>query len=106
MSTITTNAIAAYSKAAGIAGVTGTGGDDSSSGAGAGDFAGLVQDALSKAIEGGKQAEMKSAQNLAGKGELVDVVTALTAAETTLDTIIAVRDRVISAYQDISRMPI
>jgi flagellar hook-basal body complex protein FliE len=105
MSTITTNAIAAYNKAAGIAGVAGAGGDEQSSGS-AGDFAGLVQDALSKAIEGGKQAETKSAQNLAGKGELVDVVTALTAAETTLDTIVAVRDRVISAYQDISRMPI
>ena len=63
MSTITTNAIAAYNKAAGIAGTPGVGGDDSS--VGSGDFASLVQDALSKAIDGGKQAEMKSAQNIA-----------------------------------------
>lgn len=104
MSTITTNAIAAYNKAAGIADAPGIGGEDGAKASG--DFASLVQDALSKAVEGGKQAEVTSAQNLAGKGELVDVVTALTAAETSLDTIIAVRDRVIQAYQDISRMPI
>ena len=105
MSTITTNALAAYNKAAGLSGTAGIGGEESSSN-GAADFAGMVQDALSKAIEVGKEAETKSAKNISGQGELVDVVTALTAAETTLDTIVAVRDRVIQAYQDISRMPI
>ena len=104
MSTITTNALAAYSKAAGLGGTAGIGGGDTSNKAA--DFAGMVQDALGKAIEVGKEAEVKSAKNISGQGELVDVVTALTAAETTLDTIVAVRDRVISAYQDISRMPI
>ena len=104
MSTITTNAISAYNKAAGLGGAPGIEGNDSSNKAA--DFAGMVQDALGKAIEVGKEAEVKSAKNVAGQGELVDVVTALTAAETTLDTIVAVRDRVISAYQDISRMPI
>ena len=104
MSTITTNAIAAYNKAAGIAGAAGVGGDDGTKPQG--EFASLVEDALGKAIQGGKDAELTAAKNVAGKGELVDVVTALTAAETTLDTIVAVRDRVIQAYQDISRMPI
>ena len=104
MSTVTTNAISAYAKAAGLNGAPGLEGGDTSNKAG--DFAGMVQDALGKAIEVGKQAETASANNISGKGELVDVVTALTAAETTLDTIVAVRDRVIQAYQDISRMPI
>jgi len=104
MSTVTTNAISAYTKAAGLSGTPGLEGGDSSNNAA--DFASMVQDALGKAIEVGKDAEVKSAKNISGKGELVDVVTALTAAETTLDTIVAVRDRVISAYQDISRMPI
>ncbi len=104
MSTITTNAIAAYNKAAGIADIPGAGGEEGAKKAG--DFASLVQDALSNAVQTGKAAEVTSAKNLAGKGELVDVVTALTAAETTLDTIVAVRDRVIQAYQEISRMPI
>ena len=105
MSTIATNALAAYNKAAGLSGTPGLGGDETPAN-GAADFASMVQDALGKAIEVGKDAEVKSAKNIAGQGELVDVVTALTAAETTLDTIVAVRDRVITAYQDISRMPI
>jgi flagellar hook-basal body complex protein FliE len=41
-----------------------------------------------------------------GKGDLVDVVTAVAAAEATMETVIAVRDEVIKAYQDIMRMPI
>ena len=105
MTTITTNAAQAYARAAGLGDAAGASAP-SDPNAAPGDFASLVQDALGKAIEGGKETELKAAQHIAGKGELVDVVTALTAAETTLDTIVAVRDRVISAYQEISRMPI
>ena len=50
--------------------------------------------------------EKLSAQSVAGKAELTDVVTAVTSAELTLQTVVAVRDRVISAYQEIMRMPI
>jgi flagellar hook-basal body complex protein FliE len=39
-------------------------------------------------------------------GSLVDVVTAVAEAETTLQTVVAVRDKVIAAYQDIMKMPI
>ena len=37
---------------------------------------------------------------------LVDIVTAVTNAEVALETAVAVRDRVIAAYQEIIRMPI
>ena len=50
--------------------------------------------------------ETAAAQGAAGKGDIVQVVNAVTAAELTLETVVAVRDRVISAYQDIMRMPI
>lgn len=103
MSTITTNAAAAYARAAQMA--TGAGAAPAIGEQGK-DFASLVKDAIGGAIDAGKEAEVKSAQHIAGQGELVDVVTALTAAETTLKTIVAVRDRVIAAYQEISRMPI
>jgi flagellar hook-basal body complex protein FliE len=46
------------------------------------------------------------AQQAAGKAELMDVVTAISSAEASLDTVMAVRDQVISAYQEIMRMPI
>lgn len=38
--------------------------------------------------------------------ELSDLVTAVSNAELTLNTVVAVRDRVINAYQEILRMPI
>jgi flagellar hook-basal body complex protein FliE len=43
---------------------------------------------------------------VAGQGDLIDVVTAIGAAETALDTMVAVRDRVIGAYSEIMRMQI
>jgi flagellar hook-basal body complex protein FliE len=43
---------------------------------------------------------------IAGKADLTEVVTAVTNAEITLKTVLAIRDRVIQAYQEIARMPI
>ena len=50
--------------------------------------------------------EVAATQGAAGKGDVVQVVNAVTAAELTLETVVAIRDRVISAYQDIMKMPI
>jgi len=47
-----------------------------------------------------------AAQGAAGQGDIVQVVNAVNAAELTLETVVAIRDKVISAYQDIMRMPI
>ena len=41
-----------------------------------------------------------------GQGSLIDVVTAVSSAEASLETVMAVRDQVIQAYQEIMRMPI
>jgi flagellar hook-basal body complex protein FliE len=41
-----------------------------------------------------------------GQGSLIDVVTAVSSAEASLEQVMAVRDQVISAYQEIMRMPI
>jgi len=43
---------------------------------------------------------------MAGQANVTEVVTALANAESTLNTVVTVRDRVISAYQEILRMPI
>ncbi len=69
-------------------------------------FADLVEHAGKSAIETGRKAEQLSAAAIAGKADPTDVVTAVTNAEVTLQTVLAVRDRVIQAYQDILRMPI
>ncbi len=41
-----------------------------------------------------------------GKGDMVDVVTAISQTELAMETMVTVRDRVISAYEEIMRMPI
>jgi flagellar hook-basal body complex protein FliE len=71
-----------------------------------GGFGELVKSAISDAVGASKQAEHQMAAQVAGKAELVDVVTAISAAESSLETVMAVRDQVISAYQEIMRMPI
>lgn len=62
--------------------------------------------ALETVVETGRTAEAKAAQGLTGTGNITEVVTAVAKAELTLQTTMAVRDRVVQAYQDIMRMPI
>jgi flagellar hook-basal body complex protein FliE len=70
------------------------------------DFGHLVQQAVHQASQTAQTAETSAMQVAAGQGNIVDVVTAISAAETQLETVMAVRDQVISAYQEIMRMPI
>jgi flagellar hook-basal body complex protein FliE len=74
-----------------------TGGDD---------FAGMVKGAIQGSIDKLKTGEKMSMKAVAGKADLQEVVAAVTAAEVTLDTVTAVRDKVITAYNEIMRMPI
>lgn len=81
------------------------------SGAGAGNpvasgFGDMVMNALSETQAVMRTSEALTAQSASGQAELVDVVTAMAAAEVQLETVIAVRDQVIRAYQEILRMPI
>lgn len=69
-------------------------------------FAGLVENFVGDAAQAMRHAEQASAKQVAGKGDLIDVVTAIGAAEMALDTVVAVRDRVVNAYSDIMRMQI
>jgi flagellar hook-basal body complex protein FliE len=69
-------------------------------------FADLVRNAINDVAQTSKAAETQMAAQVAGKAELIDVVTAISAAEASLETVMAVRDQVIAAYQEIMRMPI
>jgi flagellar hook-basal body complex protein FliE len=70
------------------------------------DFGALVQEAVRQAAQSATVAEQQSLPVAAGQADIVDVVTAIAAAETQLQTVVAVRDQVIQAYQEILRMPI
>jgi flagellar hook-basal body complex protein FliE len=69
-------------------------------------FSSLLGRALDGAITTGKQADAQAAQAISGHGDLTQVVTAVSQAELALQTTVAVRDRVLQAYQDIIKMPI
>lgn len=69
-------------------------------------FLDMVGDSLQAAAAKGYKSEETAIQAMTGKADLADVVTAITEAETALNTVVAIRDKVINAYQDIIRMPI
>ena len=72
--------------------------------AGGASFGDLLANFTEDAVQTGKAGEMQAMASAAGQAEMVDVVTAITAAEITLETVVAVRDKVIEAYQSVMRM--
>ncbi|GJE56126.1 MULTISPECIES: flagellar hook-basal body complex protein FliE [Methylobacterium] len=75
------------------------------SGAGGG-FGSLLTQALDTVAQTGAKADAQTLSAATGKANVIDVVTAVAESETALQTLVAVRDRVISAYEEIMRMPI
>tara|TARA_R110000868_G_scaffold247482_1_gene503856 strand:+ start:864 stop:1187 length:324 start_codon:yes stop_codon:yes gene_type:complete len=74
---------------------------------GGGNFGDFLKEAIDDSVKTGKASEHQMAVSTAGQsGSMVDVVTAVAEAEATLQTVVAVRDKVIAAYNDIIKMPI
>lgn len=69
-------------------------------------FTAALRDALDGAVAAGRAADTQSRAAVMGEANITEVVTAITRAELALQTTVAVRDRVVQAYQDIMRMPI
>ena len=82
------------------------GSGDKARGLGGSSFGDLVQSAISDAVSTSHAAEKQMAAQVQGKAQLLDVATAVSSAQQSLETVIAVRDQVISAYQEIMRMSI
>jgi flagellar hook-basal body complex protein FliE len=70
------------------------------------DFGKMVGQAINQAVTDSRAAEAQMTAQVQGKANLVDVVTAISSAQTSLDTVIAVRDQMIAAYQQIMNMQI
>lgn len=99
------DAAAAYGRALNQAAGGSSAGDVATGGDGA-SFKAALTDAIGGVTEATAGSETASMQAVAGEADLVDVVTAVTNAELVVETVVAVRDRVIQAYNDIIRMPI
>lgn len=74
--------------------------------AGPADFGSVLEAAALNTVNTSRAAEDMTAKALVGKANINDVVMAVNAADISLQSVIAVRDRVIAAYQEIMRMPI
>ncbi|MGQ3285618.1 flagellar hook-basal body complex protein FliE [Bosea sp. (in: a-proteobacteria)] len=78
----------------------------SSSASGGPDFASMIGKALEATADAGRRSDAQAASVAAGRADVVDVVTAVAESEAAIETLVAVRDRVIAAYEEIMRMPV
>lgn len=69
-------------------------------------FGDLLKGASQKTIDAQKSSEKVSADAVLGKADLTDVVASVNNAEASLNMFLAVRDKVIDAYNNITRTQI
>lgn len=69
-------------------------------------FGEVLKNSVDSAIEAQHTSERVSAEGLMGKADMTDVLQAVTNAEMALNTVLAVRDRVVQAYEQVMRTPI
>jgi flagellar hook-basal body complex protein FliE len=69
-------------------------------------FASALREAVGAVEAMGKKSDAQAAAAANGKANMVDVVTAVSETEVAIDAVVAVRDKIIAAYEDIMKMPI
>src|SRR5689334_20637364 len=69
-------------------------------------FADFVGDQVKSAADTVRKSEKVSLDAIAGRASAQDVVQSVLAAEMTVQAVVAVRDKMVQAYQDIMRMSI
>ncbi|MEO8714638.1 MAG: flagellar hook-basal body complex protein FliE [Acetobacteraceae bacterium] len=69
-------------------------------------FGATLERMVGDAVAQGHAADQQAAAAISGTGNITEVVTSLARAELALQSATAIRDRVVSAYQEIMRMPI
>ncbi len=69
-------------------------------------FGDMVKNAMNDVVSSSKAAETQMTAQASGKADMVNVVTAVASAQASLETMMAVRDQVIQAYQQIMSMPV
>jgi flagellar hook-basal body complex protein FliE len=69
-------------------------------------FGDLLKDAIGNVVDSGRKSDQQTAAMANGKANVMDVVTAVAETDVKISTLVSVRDKVISAYEDIMKMPI
>jgi flagellar hook-basal body complex protein FliE len=70
------------------------------------DFGSMVTKAAQSALQTVQDSEQVAAAGVSGTADVQQVVQALSDAELTMQTVVAVRDKVLGAYNDIMKMAI
>jgi flagellar hook-basal body complex protein FliE len=83
--------------------ITGAG---SAAGAPPADFGSVLSQVAGDAIDKLKGGEAMAISGIQGKASIQDVTKSVMDAQQALQTVVAVRDKVVSAYQEVSRMAI
>lgn len=105
----TSAATSAYQATAQLIDSIAQGGNQATSGSvtGTGDsFQSLLSQAVDTVSEAGRNVETQTMAAVQGQGDMIDVVTAVAETEVALQSMVSLRDRVISSYEEIMRMPI
>lgn len=100
------NALKGQSVGNGVGKIEGISGVSAVNGEGAGSFSEILKATIGNTADAVKASENTGINALNGNMDLVDVATSVQNAEIVLETVVAVRDKVIAAYQDIIKMPI
>lgn len=69
-------------------------------------FGAVLKASIDSAVTAQETSEQVSAKAVVGKADMTEVLQAVNDAELALNTVLAVRDRVVQAYQEIMRTPI
>ncbi len=69
-------------------------------------FASVLKEAVGAIEQIGHKSDVAARAMVNGKSNMVDVVTAVAETEVAIDAVVAVRDKVIAAYDEIMKMPI
>ncbi len=96
-----------FSRIGGASGLSGAGPSTSAEAAdAAGSFASVLSDLATRTVDTMQNAEQLSVQGIQGQADMREVVDAVMSAEQSLTAAIAIRDKIVSAYMEISRMSI
>jgi len=97
------NALSAY-KQAGVGSILGSGTTNAASSSSG--FSDVLSGFMTDTVDSVKKGEQMAAQGAVGKADLQDVIMAVNDAEIMMQTVTSIRDKVITAYQEILRTSI
>jgi flagellar hook-basal body complex protein FliE len=83
-----------------------TGGTAKAADTGGMSFSDVLKDAVGGVLDTGRKSDAQTVAMASGKANVMDVVTAVAETDVAVSTLVSVRDKVISAYEDIMKMTI